>query len=79
MATKYKWDSAGDWLDDKLNATKNEDALRAFARDLASKLDSDTIQDLFQSDMTRDGFFEKVCADCDGAGCNNCTLACEEN
>ena len=31
--------------------------LRQLAHDLASKLDGDTIQDLFQSDMDADGFF----------------------
>jgi hypothetical protein len=72
MATKYKWDSAGEWLEAKLTETTDADELRSFARSLASKLDNDSIQDLFQTEMARDGFFAEVCVDCDGAGCNNC-------
>lgn len=64
---KYRHDSAHEWLDDRITSlsrpTKVAD-LAAIARDLMSKLDGDQIQDLFQSDMSADGFFEPIEGEC---------------
>ena len=55
----YKWDCPYDWLCDKLNGW-DEATLRGEIRILAARLDSDTLQDLYQSEMEADGYFEEV-------------------
>lgn len=61
MAVKYKWDHPSDWLTEKLNgfeAGTEFGKLREFALAIAGELDGDQIQDLFQSDMDADGYFD---------------------
>ena len=54
----YKWESPYDWLMDK--ATEwDEIQLLAELRNLAQLLGSDALQDLYQSDMEKDGYFKK--------------------
>ena len=53
----YKWDNAHEWLFEKASEWTREELLHEF-KELALKLDSDTIQDQFQSDMEQDGYFE---------------------
>lgn len=62
MAQKYKWDSPQEWLIEyagKLNAGElfNEFTV------LVQQMDADQIQDLYQSDMERDGYFLKTCTE----------------
>ena len=56
---RYKWDSAQEWLQDKL-ASLGEDALLAYAKDIAEMLDTDTIQDKFKDEMHSDYFFKDL-------------------
>lgn len=53
----YKWKHAHDWLIDKI-ANAGEDWLEAALKALASVTDADTIQDVFESEMDEDGYFE---------------------
>lgn len=55
----YKWSHPIEWLDHFIDSYAErpvEDVLK-LAKDLASKLDGDTIQDLFQQEMDDDGYF----------------------
>lgn len=62
MADKFKWSHPTEWLNDKINGYEvlQFHELRDLALAMASKLDGDTIQDLFQSDMHDDGYFEET-------------------
>src|SRR5262245_45044590 len=59
---KYQWDYPLEWLEEKINGTNDPEVLRDYALTLArsERMDSDSIQDLFQSDMDADGYFETV-------------------
>lgn len=71
---RYKWDSPAEWLVQRrqaeLNAAESDgthSALQAFIANLwadfqtvVSHLDSDTIQDDFQSEMAQDGYFRNL-------------------
>lgn len=54
------WERAHDWLMDVISnhAAESKAELVSLARDMATALDSDQIQDLFQSDMDDDGYFK---------------------
>lgn len=56
---KYRWDYPLEWLEERLNETNDPEVLRDFALTLARspEMDSDALQDLFQDDMTEDGYF----------------------
>ena len=58
MEGKYKWDNPHDWLMEKVN-TWTENELRAELRHLATLLDGDQIQEAFESEMDKDGYFNK--------------------
>jgi hypothetical protein len=55
----YKWDSPYMWLEDK---SENQDAawLRQALLSLALLCDSDLLQDIFESEMDEDRYFDKV-------------------
>ena len=71
---RYKWSHPIEWLEHKIDQpclderrppSDQVDALDAkiawlskLAKDLASKLDGDTLQDLFQEEMAEDGYFD---------------------
>ena len=59
---KYQWDYPLEWLEEKINGTNDPEVLRDYALTLArsERMDSDSIQDLFQSDIDADGYFETV-------------------
>jgi hypothetical protein len=61
MATKYRWENPHEWLLDRI-ARAAEDGdngwLLAAVRLMASRLDADDVQDLFQTEMDEDGYFE---------------------
>ena len=63
---KQPYAHAGEWLEEhiaylaKETSGRTAGALVSLARDLASKLDGDAIQDLFQSDMESDEFFKET-------------------
>lgn len=55
----YKYDNAHEWLMEyaaKLDASK---LLQEFSV-IAAKLDGDTIQELYEYDMDKDGFFKPI-------------------
>lgn len=62
MPDKFKWSHPTEWLNDKINGYEvlQFHELRDLALAMASKLDGDTIQDLFQSDMHDDDYFEET-------------------
>ena len=58
MKPQYKWASPLDWLNTRSNRwTKKE--LHDTLIQVASKLDSDTLQDCFETEMYKDGYFEE--------------------
>jgi hypothetical protein len=59
MTTGYRWKSPGDWLNEQLSTWTPEDIKKA-AEAMAGKLDSDTIQDLYELEMDTDGYFVPV-------------------
>lgn len=52
----YKWANAQEWLQNYIDGLSYEE-LRQEAKNLASMLDDDTIQDTYQSDMDAQGYF----------------------
>lgn len=57
MAYTYRWNSPHEWLlDTILDADKAE--LRGIIQNLITKLDADEIQDLFESQMEGDLYFD---------------------
>jgi hypothetical protein len=58
--TKYKWSSAAEWLLDQIENEWTPEQVQQCARELLQKVDNDTIQDLYQDDMSNDGFFEPL-------------------
>jgi len=55
---KYKFPSPRVWLYEKLTETNDIRTLRSYAYELLLMLDSDQIQDVFQEEMDRDGYFD---------------------
>lgn len=60
---KYKWETPYEWLMDKVNDMSEQD-LKNTVLNIARKCDSDTLQDIFESDMDEDGYFDKICRVC---------------
>ena len=56
----YRWDHAADWLAWKVQGEPAPAQLRGIIRALMGKLPEDDIQDIFQSEMEADGFFDEV-------------------
>ena len=57
---QYKWQNPQEWLKDRLNRLADEDEMNgilSIAGDLLGLLDYDKIQDLYQQEMTDDGYF----------------------
>jgi len=74
---KYKYASVYEWFAEwagKLNETELYNELQA----LAAKVDADTLQDLYQSEMDADGYFTEIregyCDDCQDPDHNSCSL-----
>jgi hypothetical protein len=62
-AERYRWSHPSEWLDDRIRTLTTEedhDALADIAQSLAGRLDGDSIQDLFQSEMDADGYFQDL-------------------
>lgn len=60
---KYLFDHPHDWLNWKvtqLSQADKTDELCSMLRELAEKVDDDTIQDCFQTEMEQDGYFEET-------------------
>lgn len=63
-APRYQWPTPGDWLlhhierqGDDCDAVVKLDAL---CREIASYLDDDTVQHIFQAEMDDDGYFQEL-------------------
>jgi len=54
----YKWANPYEWLEYKSNMW-GKNILRAELLELAQHTDFDTLQDMYQSEMDKDGYFEK--------------------
>lgn len=64
---RHRWDSPAEWLEWKIADLADRNELHAIIRELIGVVDGDQIQHLFQSDMTKDGYFRDLnkCPDCD--------------
>ncbi len=67
---RYQWRYASEWLQDKVDALAaagNNAELKGIIDALMGKLAEDDVQDLFQHEMSEDGFFRdlNLCPDCD--------------
>ena len=62
MSKHYQWDHPAEWLTEKVNGDWFKDAteLRAAIFSMLEKLDGDDLQDIFQSDMDDDGYFQPL-------------------
>ena len=58
MMATYKWQHPSEWLEEYLTNLNDANKLLFEAKELASKLDGDEIQDLYQSEMDADGYFD---------------------
>ncbi len=61
MNNNYKWSSPHDWLIAKVqrhNDNNEVSEMQSLLQTLIYELDADKIQDLFQSDMDADGYFD---------------------
>ena len=57
---KYKWSHPSEWLSDKITELEGAGDAKGLASLLRSlTLDGDTIQEAFESDMDRDGYFRE--------------------
>ena len=57
---RYRWSHPAEWLDHWITTHADDlPALDHIARELATKLDGDQIQDLFQDEMSADGYSRK--------------------
>jgi len=57
---RNKWNSPHEWLLDMARSLDNPAELVSLIGALAGRLDSDSIQDLFQDEMDQDGYFNEV-------------------
>lgn len=81
----YKWSSPHEWVGGAIETWK-ESRLRAELRAMASLIDADTLQKMYESDMVFDGYFEKVpipCTHClkwieEEPHMHNCYAYCSE-
>lgn len=55
----YKWSNPHEWLRDYIRREEDVRRLHALAITLSMKLGADQIQDLFESVMDEDGYFEE--------------------
>lgn len=60
MAPVFRWDHPLDWLNAQIDDCESLANLKGLARALAGQLDGDQIQDLFQAEMDRDGYFDPL-------------------
>jgi formylmethanofuran dehydrogenase subunit E len=56
---QYKWASPQEWVVEACQ-NWNDHVLRSAFIELVMKQDADTIQDLYESDMDNDGYFEPL-------------------
>lgn len=56
----YKWASPQEWLQYRLNACMTAQEARELLNGILDKLPADDIQDVYQSDMDEDGYFQEV-------------------
>lgn len=58
--SNYRWDSASEWLLEKVREKSDDPSYLMGVIDcLIDKVDSDDIQDIFQSEMDEDGYFNE--------------------
>ena len=55
----YKWANPYEWLDE-VSQEWDRNKLRFELLEIAAKLDSDQLQDIYQSDMDQDGYFKAM-------------------
>lgn len=56
----YRWQHPHEWLAEWVEEVYKETELRWIIGQLASKVDPDSIQDLFQEEMDEQGYFEEL-------------------
>lgn len=55
----YKWETAKNWLLDKITFEQDMESLRTLAWALAHEVNNNTTQNLFAEEMDDDGFYEE--------------------
>lgn len=71
---RYKYTDAHDWLEERITGTSDLDYLRGIIRALAGKCDGDDMQELFQREMSDDGYFTDLDAEEEGDGGEVCII-----
>jgi hypothetical protein len=61
----YKWKNPHEWIGGAMQFW-DEKRLRAELRAMAVRLDADTLQEMYESEMDADGYFENI------PGCSYC-------
>ena len=56
----YRWTSPNEWLSDQLAATDDPAKLRGYLTAILDLLDPDMLQDVFQTEMEQDGYFQST-------------------
>lgn len=84
MTTRFQWVNPHQWLLEHFRDAEPDERARVATR-LMQRVDADTIQDLFQAEMERDGYFEPFitwhCITCeaeneDHPDLTSCPLCC---
>lgn len=57
---RYKWANPFEWLMDYASRPENQQELFSLLETCAQRLNSDQLQDLFESDMSADGYFDTL-------------------
>lgn len=60
----YKWATPYEWLQEKASTEWTPDQVLEAMLSIAMQTDPDTLQDIFESDMDEDGYFDKICRVC---------------
>ena len=56
---KYRWSGPHEWLLEQIDTWSALELHQALC-ELAMRMDADTLQDIFQSDMDADGYFTPI-------------------
>jgi hypothetical protein len=56
----YKWAFPHDWLMDQAEHHWTPEQVLCALREIVSKCDADTLQDIFQTEMDTDGYFQEI-------------------
>lgn len=55
----HKWENPHEWLNERLGKCEDVHQFKMYAKELLTKINADDIQDLFQDEMDKDGYFDR--------------------